>query len=297
MAPVAGSGFRRVFMIALFGGVSSMLGAALIGGRVESTIGKEMILGSISSTEVLIIMFSIAAWTTFASFRGWPTSTTHSTIGAAIGLGLMKFGVEGIQWSKIVEIMSAWILTPLIGLSTSYFIAVFIRRILGKHIRGLSGIVKTSKISAYTLFGLACILSFLSGGNDVGNATAFISPSIGVDALYLRGFVGAGIALGLIMLGSRVLFTVGVDLVELTPISGLASLVSTSMIMLVANYYGVPLSNSHILVSSVIGTGVAYEKYINLEKLVKIFWAWIATFIATAFLCLITYQITQYVLS
>jgi phosphate/sulfate permease len=90
---------------------------------------------------------------------------------------------------------------------------------------------------------------------------------------------------------------VGVDLVELTPISGLASLVSASIIMLVANYYGIPLSNSHILVSSVSGTGVAYKKYINLNNLVKIFWAWIATFIATALLCLITYHITQYVLS
>jgi PiT family inorganic phosphate transporter len=295
MAPVAGGGFRSILMITLVGGIFSILGAGFIGSRVESTIGNEIIIGNVSPPESLIIMFSIAAWTTFASSKGWPTSTTHSTIGATMGLGLIKFGIMGIQWGKITQIMLAWVLTPVIGLSISYFLAVYIRRLYKKHVNGLRGIVITSKRSAFTLFVLACILSLLSAGNDAGNATAFISNSIGVDSFYLRGFVGLGMALGLIMLGRKVLLTVGRDLVELTPVSGLSSLLSTSLIMLVANYYGIPLSNSHILVSSVIGTGVANKKYINVEKLLKILGAWVFTFIATGFLCLTCYQIMLYV--
>ena len=289
MAPVTGSGFRSLTVISLAGGVSSLLGTIFIGKNVESTIGEGIIVGKISSVEALIVLFSITAWITFASYKGWPTSSTHSAVGATVGLGLVTLGSGGVQWEKLTLIISAWALTPLIGLSAGYFLTVYINHVLKNYVKGLGGIVKVSKLSAYALFTLACLTSFLSGGNDVGNATAFINPTINIDAVFLRGFMGIGMLLGLIMLGRRVLFTVGVELVELTPISGLASLLSTSLVMLVANFYGLPLSNSQILVSSVVGTGLANKRYINLEKIIRIFITWVATFVTTALLCSVLY--------
>lgn len=35
-------------------------------------------------------------WVLFASSRGWPVSTTHSIVGATIGVGVAAFGWEGI---------------------------------------------------------------------------------------------------------------------------------------------------------------------------------------------------------
>ncbi|MFP3951146.1 MAG: inorganic phosphate transporter [Candidatus Bathyarchaeia archaeon] len=294
MAPVTGSGLRNIGIITLAGGVSSFIGAFFIGKEVESTIGKGIIVGNITSMEILIILLSISVWITFTSYKGWPTSTTHSTVGAAIGLGLVKFGVEGIQWRTLAYIISAWTISPIVGLCASYLLTVYINHILKKYIKGLQGIVKASKLSAYTLFALACITAFMSGGNDVGNATAFINPKMRLDTLYLRGLMGLCMAFGLIMLGRRVLLTVGVELVELTPISALASLLSNSLVLITANVYGLPLSSSQILVSSVIGTGLANNRYVNLRKLIKIFWTWIATFIATASLSVTLYHGLQY---
>jgi phosphate/sulfate permease len=34
-------------------------------------------------------------WVLFASSRGWPVSTTHSIVGALIGVGVAAFGWEG----------------------------------------------------------------------------------------------------------------------------------------------------------------------------------------------------------
>lgn len=289
MAPVTGSGFRSIAVISLAGGLFSLLGAIFMGKSVESTIGKGIVFGEISSIEALIVLFSITIWITFASYKGWPTSSTHSAVGAAVGLGLVTLGSGGVQWDNLTLIVSAWAITPLIGLSAGYFLTVYIKHVLKNHVKGLRGIIKVSKLSAYALFALACVTSFMSGGNDVGNATAFINPTIKIDAVFLRGLMGIGMLLGLIMLGRRVLFTVGVELVELTPISGLASLLSTSLVMLVANFYGLPISNSQILVSSVVGTGLANKRYINLEKIIRIFLTWVATFVATALLCSVLY--------
>ena len=33
-----------------------------------------------------------ATWVIFASSRGWPVSTTHSIVGAIIGVGIAAFG-------------------------------------------------------------------------------------------------------------------------------------------------------------------------------------------------------------
>ena len=157
MGPVVGSGFRSLTIITLSGGIFYFFGANFAGRRVESTIGQGIIVGGISSLEALLIIVSITSWVTFASYNGWPTSTTHSTVGAAVGLGLVKFGYGGIYWRNLSLIIYAWAFSPLIGLIMGYTLTVIINRVLKTYSKGLIEIVKFSKLSAYTLFSLACL--------------------------------------------------------------------------------------------------------------------------------------------
>jgi len=90
MAPLARSGFVKVGMAALLGGIMAFFGAVFLGYKVEETIGKKLLVGTVTTTDAVIIVFSIATWLTVASYWGWPISTTHSSVGAAVGLGLMK---------------------------------------------------------------------------------------------------------------------------------------------------------------------------------------------------------------
>lgn len=41
-------------------------------------------------------------WVLFASSHGWPVSTTHSIVGATIGVGVAAFGWEGIVCFSLI---------------------------------------------------------------------------------------------------------------------------------------------------------------------------------------------------
>jgi PiT family inorganic phosphate transporter len=231
MAPLAGIGFIDILMITVIGGVSALIGAITLGQRVEHTMGQELIVGSVTSLEALIIVFSIATWVTLSSWRGWPISTTHSAVGSAVGMGLIKWGIQGVAWGRVLAIMGAWVASPLVGLAFSYLIAKVLMRIIKSKIRGLVNYVKAARLSAYTLFALGVAMSFIRGANDIGNATAFVNVQSGYNPVVIRALIGVGMTFGLIILGRRVLKSVGVELVELTPYRGLFAQLCATFIL------------------------------------------------------------------
>ena len=289
MAPLAGIGFIDILMITVIGGVSALIGAITLGQRVEHTMGQELIVGSVTSLEALIIVFSIATWVTLSSWRGWPISTTHSAVGSAVGMGLIKWGIQGVAWGRVLAIMGAWVASPLVGLAFSYLIAKVLMRIIKSKIRGLVNYVKAARLSAYTLFALGVAMSFIRGANDIGNATAFVNVQSGYNPVVIRALIGVGMTFGLIILGRRVLKSVGVELVELTPYRGLFAQLCATFILFGGTWFGLPLSSSHVLVGSVVGVGLAENTWVNFEKLLNIFFVWVFTFVGAAGICIFIY--------
>ena len=56
--------------------------------------------------EVLMLGFVCALvgssfWVLFASRHGWPVSTTHSIVGAIIGVGIAAFGSGVVDWTWV----------------------------------------------------------------------------------------------------------------------------------------------------------------------------------------------------
>lgn len=293
MAPLAGIGFIDILMITIIGGISALLGAIILGQRVEHTMGQEIISGTITSFEALIIVFSIATWITISSWRGWPISTTHSAVGSAVGLGLIKWGIEGIAWARVLAIMGAWVASPFAGLAFSYIMAKILMGFIRNKIKGLVNYVKAARLSAYILFALGVVMSFIRGANDIGNATAFVNVQSGYNPVLIRALIGIGMTFGLIILGRRVLKSVGVELVELTPYRGLFAQLCATFILFGGTWIGLPLSSSHVLVGSVVGVGLAEDTWVNFKKLLNIFFIWIFTFIGAAGICIFLYLSTS----
>jgi len=293
MAPLAGIGFIDILKITIFGGVSALLGAVLLGQKVEHTMGQEILVGSVSSLEALVIVFSIASWITISSWRGWPISTTHSAVGSAVGIGIIKWGVKGVAWTRVLSIMGAWIASPLIGMVFSFLVSKTLMKFIRSRVKGLINYVEAARISAYVLFISGIIMSFVRGANDIGNATAFVNIQSGYNPVLIRGIIGVGMTFGLILFGRRVLKSVGVELVELTPYRGLLAQLSATLILFGGTWLGFPLSSSHVLVGSVVGVGFAENTWINFEKLFNIFIIWIGTFIGAAGICMVLFLLTK----
>jgi PiT family inorganic phosphate transporter len=113
----------------LIGVIFEFLGAAFAGGEVSTTIADKLYLADTfilkSRTIILIMLASLLAsgtWLMIATYCAWPVSTTHTLLGALIGLGTLTLGPSNINWQKVYSIGIAWIASPILGGLVSYTI-------------------------------------------------------------------------------------------------------------------------------------------------------------------------------
>lgn len=84
---------------------------------------------------MLAALLGTALWLTFATWKGWPVSTTHSIVGGVIGAGLFAAGTfygwdhagDAIAWDKVIEIFQSWLFAPLLGGAIAFALFWFIK--------------------------------------------------------------------------------------------------------------------------------------------------------------------------
>ncbi|MFN3284505.1 MAG: inorganic phosphate transporter, partial [Pseudothermotoga sp.] len=93
--------------------------------------------------------------------------------------------------------------------------------------------------------------------------------------LILGGF---GISVGVLLLGYRVMKTIGGDITQLNNTRGFCIDFSTASTVLISSVLGLPVSTTHIVVGSVVGVGVARGvEVVNVGVLKNIILSWLAT--------------------
>ncbi|NMH60542.1 inorganic phosphate transporter [Alteromonas ponticola] len=117
---------KQAILIAM---VFEFAGAYLAGGEVTSTIRKGIIdSGYFVDTPELLVFGMISAllaagiWLAFASYLGWPVSTTHSIVGAIVGFAAVGISMDAVSWGKVGGIVGSWIITPAISGFIAYLI-------------------------------------------------------------------------------------------------------------------------------------------------------------------------------
>ncbi len=291
LAPLAGSGALSLDSAVIIGAIAASLGAVFLGSRVEDTIGNELLTRSLIQSDIILVLVAVAVFLTAASSRGLPVSTTHSTVGAVVGIGLAKWGLQGVSWSIVFRISIGWLLSPLIGFAGSYTLNKYGRRLQSRLVKGLENDLRLSRWSAIFLFFWVILTEFSRGANDLANVTAFLVPMGIAEPLVVRLVTGAGLAIGLMVIGRKVVQTVGGSLVKMEPLSGLAAQIVVSLTLLIGTLLGLPLSGTHILVGAIIGIGVSENRYIDYDNIREIVTAWLGTFIGTFSLSYASYWI------
>lgn len=290
MAPLAGIGVVTVKKAVILGAIMAFLGAVIFGYNVEKTIGRNLFLNEINSTDVFIMLFSMASWSILASYKGWPISATHSGVGVAIGLGLIKWSFGGLNWIVLIDIAIIWFLSPLMGLFGAIAIVKIIRFFRLRHVAGLEREMKIARLSAIPLLVWSCVYAFSWGANNIATATAFLSVTYG-NSVFVRAVVGAGMLLGSIILSSKVTKSIGLKLVKLDPLMALSASLTVALIMLFATILGLPVSGTHTMVGSIIGVGSARGTWINIKRLNQIVVTWLATFFITLTTCVMVFLV------
>ncbi len=95
-------------LVLLLGGVGIVVGLATWGWRVIETIGK--CITELTPTRGFAAEFGAAITIVLASKLALPVSTTHTLVGAVLGVGLAR-GLNSLNLSTIRDILISWVIT------------------------------------------------------------------------------------------------------------------------------------------------------------------------------------------
>ncbi|MCE2982275.1 MAG: inorganic phosphate transporter [Parachlamydia sp.] len=110
------------------GGVGIVIGLATWGWRVIETIGKK--ITELTPSRGFAAEFGAATTIVIASRLGLPVSTTHTLVGAVIGVGFAR-GLEAVNLTTTRDIMISWVVTVPIGAILAIIVYIPIRAIFG----------------------------------------------------------------------------------------------------------------------------------------------------------------------
>jgi len=93
--------------------------------------------------------------------------------------------------------------------------------------------------------------------------------------------MAAGTAAG----GWRIIRTMGHKMVKLQPVHGFAAETAAATVLYAAGQFGMPVSTTHVITSSIMGVGAAKRfSALRLSVVERILWAWMLTLPITALL-------------
>src|SRR6266487_783349 len=103
------------------------------------------------------------------------------------------------------------------------------------------------------------------------------TPTFALPA-WVIGLCAATMAVGTAAGGWRIIRTLGHRMVKLQPVHGFAAETSAALIIQAASYYGIPLSTTHVISTSIMGVG-AVKRFSGVRWTVveRIIWAWLFT--------------------
>jgi phosphate/sulfate permease len=297
MSPAVGARTFSLNTAVVVGGLLSIAGALTLGWRVSDTIGSDLVSRqTMTPAMVLAVLLSMAVWLLIVSTtKGLPISTTQCMVGSVIGVALsaplfgeLGWGFEAISWSVVLEIFSGWIISPIIGFLIAAGVFQVVRKVQARAM-GFTGREKQEQVASYGLALFLIITSLSRGGNDVANAVAPLislpdfEAAIVIGPVLLPGtliplFIGGlGMAVGLMIVGRKVIKVLATEVVTLTPSSALAASVSVALVTFVGTYIGLPLSGTHLLVAALIAVGWVAQAPVRTNQVRNIVISWVET--------------------
>ncbi|MFT5579405.1 MAG: PiT family inorganic phosphate transporter [Paraglaciecola psychrophila] len=112
--------------ILLLGGAGIVLGLATYGFRVMATIGRK--ITELTPSRGFAAELAAATTVVLASSTGLPISTTHTLVGAVLGVGLAR-GIGALNLSVIRSILMSWLITLPVGAGLSITFFFILRQI------------------------------------------------------------------------------------------------------------------------------------------------------------------------
>jgi PiT family inorganic phosphate transporter len=113
--------------VLVLGGIGIVVGLATFGRHVISTVGER--ITQLTPSRGFAAELAAATTIVIASGTGMPISTTHTLVGAVLGVGMAR-GIEAIDLRVVSRIFASWIITVPAGAILAILFFVIFRAVL-----------------------------------------------------------------------------------------------------------------------------------------------------------------------
>jgi phosphate/sulfate permease len=280
--------------------VANVVGA-LISTKVAATVGKGIIdqpsSGDSGLVVVLAALLGAIVWNLGTWYLGLPSSSSHALIGGLVGAALAAS--ETVKWSGVIDkVVIPMVVSPIVGFVLSYFFMVALMWVFRN-----TNAVRANRGFRWAQIASAATMSFGHGTQDaqktmgVITLTLVVSGHLGASEgvpLWVILASAAAISLGTYSGGWRIMRTMGRRIFSLTPASGFAAQAVASGVMLGTSAYGLPVSTTHVITSSVMGVGATRRfSAVRWGVAGNIVFAWVLTMPAAAIVAAIVWYIAH----
>jgi PiT family inorganic phosphate transporter len=241
--------------------VLNIAGALATGTAVAATIGEGIVKPDfISLPVVAAAMLTILVWSGITYFYAIPSSKSHELIAGLMGASLAAAGSSVLVWGGLYKVLLGLVFSSVGG----FFFGFLFMTILYWLLR------KTSLASIRGAFSRLQIISsafmaFSHGSNDGQKFMGVFALALMLGGT-MEGFVvpwwimlicGTVMGVGTIVGGWRIMRTLGFRLTRLEPVNGFAAETASSAAILLASHFGIPLSTTHCITTSIMGVGAS----------------------------------------
>ncbi|MBI5357340.1 inorganic phosphate transporter [Candidatus Saccharibacteria bacterium] len=266
----------------IWAAILNFLGA-FVSLKVAATVAKGVVATQFVTLEVVLAgIVGAIIWNLFTWRIGMPTSSSHALIGGVAGAAIAGFGMEAIKWQGLQQkVIIPSLVAPFLGLLIALLIMLFISRLTrGKNEEKTESIFRRLQVAS------ASFVAFTHGTNDAQKtmgiiALALIAANPGREfdvPIWVIFSSALFMALGTYVGGWRIIKTLGERIVDLKPKQGFAAETATASILWTTAHFGFPVSTTHTISSSIVGSGIARKpSKINWKIVRSILIAWLFT--------------------
>lgn len=230
-------------------------------------------------TALAAALFAVLLWATVCWAFGLPTSESHGLIagltGAALALGQGLSALSPTPWAKAAL---GLVFSSLAGLLGGFLCAALAKRL---------PFAESSPFFRHAQVLGAAAMAFFHGAQDGQKFLALFLLALsmhdagfsGPAPLWLILLCAALMGLGTAFGGGRIIRTVGVEMVRLTPSQGFGADLAGAICLLISCLWGLPVSTTHVKTVAMMGAGrSAGRGEVDKSTVRELFLAWGLTF-------------------
>ncbi|MEP7222456.1 MAG: inorganic phosphate transporter [Novosphingobium sp.] len=283
----------------VFAAVANFAAYWIMGLHVAETVGKGIINKDVVTPAVVFgALVGAMFWNVLTWLRGIPSSSSHALIGGLLGAGIAHAGFGAVESAGTIKTLVAIFLSPLLG----FLLAMLMMLVTSWGFRGFQprraeGVFKSLHVLSSAAYSIS------HGGNDAQKTMGVIAV-----LLYSTGQLHGefhvpqwvvlscytAISLGTLSGGWKIIQTMGTKLTKLNHHTGFCASTAGSIVVFGASAMGIPVSTTHAITGSVVGTGAARKvSAVRWTVALRVVAAWFITIPASAAVGAVFYYLTR----